>query len=72
MRIWEMGEASRVEKTPWEDVIWWEAPKSSTQGTCEGYAKDAHNAWPFPIFSVDVKDVEKDWKADPYEVEEGG
>ena len=66
-----MGEASRVEKTTWEDVIWWEAPKYSIQGTYEGDAKDACNVWPYPRSCVDVKDVE-DWKVDPCEVEEAG
>ena len=72
MIIWGMGDASRVEKTPWEDVIWWEAPESSIQGTCEEDAKDARNAWPFPRSGVDVEDVEEDWNADPCEVEEDG
>ena len=67
-----MGEASRVDKTPWEDVIWWEAPKSNIQGTYEGDAKDAHNAWPFLRSDVDVEDMEEDWKQDPCEVEEDG
>ena len=71
MRIWGMGEASRVEKTPLEDVMWWEAPESSIQGTCEGDAKDAYNAWPYPRSCVDVEDVE-DWKVDHCEVEEDG
>ena len=72
MRIWGMGEASIVEKTPWEDVIWWDAPESSIQGTWEGDAMDARNAWPCPKVGVDVKDMEEGWKEDPYEVEEDG
>ena len=72
MRIWGMGEASIVEKTPWEDVIWWEAPESSIQGTRERDAMDAYNTWPYPKSSVDVQDMEEDLKADPYDVEEDG
>ena len=33
---------------------------------------DAYNAWPYPKSSVDVKDMEEYWKANPYEVEEDG
>ena len=72
MQIWGMGESSRVEKKSWEDVIWWEAPESSIQGTYEEDVKDAHNAWPFPRSGVDVEDVEEDWKEDPCEVEQDG